>query len=275
MTNGAEFRPRSDEADEAAILEQLQSAPVPVAEATFRERLKREFISGSFADRPVVLSLPPIRRRRRMRWAVGLAAAASVTITAAAFNEAPRWTALPSAGTGTLTVNGVSFPVGNSEELTRRLRPGSRVLLESTQDLDLVSSGLLAMQLSPGTELVLPAPPGRWFGRAGRASVDRGLLRVTTGRRFSGARLAITTPEATVRVTGTTLAVIAEPTGTCVCVLEGTAHVRPHRGAMTRVHPGSQCEVARGAATSRMHDMREAERPKLLDLRDRLQSVMN
>jgi ferric-dicitrate binding protein FerR (iron transport regulator) len=131
------------------------------------------------------------------------------------------------------------------------------------------------MQISPGTEMVLPSPPGRWFGRAGKASVDRGQLRVTTGRRFGGARLAIRTPEATVHVTGTTLAVIAESTGTRVCVLEGVTHVRPHRGAMTRVHPGSTCVVDRGTATSRMREMREAERPKLLDLRDRLQAVMN
>jgi len=131
------------------------------------------------------------------------------------------------------------------------------------------------MQLSPGTELTLPSPPGRWFGRHARASVDRGLVRVTTGKNFDGARLAITTPEATVHVTGTTLAVIAEAAGTCVCVLEGTAHVRPHRGTMTRVHPGRQCEVSRGDGASKLGDMREAERPKLLDLRDRLQSVMN
>jgi ferric-dicitrate binding protein FerR (iron transport regulator) len=98
---------------------------------------------------------------------------------------------------------------------------------------------------------------------------------VTTGRRFSGARLAITTPEASVRVTGTTLAVIAEPAGTCVCVLEGTAHVSPHRGGVTRVSSGTRREVSRGARTSRTGDMRETERPKLLDLRDRMQAVMN
>ena len=271
MINDAEFGLGSEE---ARVLEELRSATVPAAEAAFRERLKGEFVSGSFTGRPVVLPLP-VRRRIRARWVVGLAAAASVAIVAAALNQAPRWTALPSAGTGTLVVNGVSLPVGDTDALTRRLRPGSRVLLQSTQDLDLVSSGLLAMQLSPGTELVLPSPPGRWFGRTGRASVDRGLIRVTTGKRFGGARLAITTPEATVHVTGTTLAVIAEPGGTCVCVLEGTAHVRPHRGTMTRVSPGTRCEIAHGAATSKMNEMREAERPKLLDLRDRLQSVMN
>jgi hypothetical protein len=172
-------------------------------------------------------------------------------------------------------VNGVSLSVRDSGELTRRLKPGSRMKLESDQELELVSSGLLALQLSPGTEIVLPYAPGRWFGRNSRASVTGGSLRVTTGRRFSGARLAITTPEASVRVIGTTLAVISEPTGTCVCVLEGTAHVSPRRGGVTRVSSGTRCEVSRGARTSRVGDMRDAERPKLLDLRDRMQAVMN
>jgi len=271
MTYGAEFKPTPEE---GRVLEQLRAAPAPVADPAFRERLRRDFIAGEFPERPVLVPLPR-RRRYRARWVVGFAAAATVVIVAAALNQAPRWTALPSAGSGTVVVNGVSFPVTNTSELTRRLLPGSRVVLQSSQDLDLVSSGLLAMQLSPGTEMVLPSPPGRWFGRASRASVERGLLRVTTGRRFGGARLAIRTPEATVHVTGTTLAVIAESTGTSVCVLEGVTHVRPHRGSMTRVHPGSTCEVARGTATSRMREMREAERPKLLDLRDRLQAVMN
>jgi ferric-dicitrate binding protein FerR (iron transport regulator) len=271
MSHGTETRPSPQE---TRVLEQLRAAPPHAADPAFRERLRRDFVSGEFAERPLVVALPR-RRRHRARWVVGFAAAATVAIVAAALNQAPRWTALPSAGTGTVVVNGVSLSVANTSELTRRLRPGARLLLQSSQDLDLVSSGLLAMQLSPGTEMVLPSPPGRWFGRASRASVDRGLLRVTTGRRFGGARLAIRTPEATVHVTGTTLAVIAEPTGTSVCVLEGITHVRPHRGSMTRVHPGSTCEVVRGTATSRMREMREAERPKLLDLRDRLQAVMN
>ncbi len=271
MIQGSEYKPSPEE---ARVLERLRAAPPPVAAAAFREGRRRDFVEGEFSERPLIVPLP-VRRRPRARWVVGFAAAATVTIVAAALNQAPRWTALPSAGSGTVTVNGVALPVGDTDELTRRLKPGSRVLLQSTQDLDLVSSGLIAMQISPGTEMVLPSPPGRWFGRAASARVERGLLRVTTGRRFGGARLAIRTPEATVHVTGTTLAVIAESTGTSVCVLEGTTHVRPHRGTMTRVHAGSTCEVARGTATSRMREMREAERPKLLDLRDRLQAVMN
>ena len=261
--------------EELRISERLRSMTPPSADPAFRERLRVDFVSGSLGGRLRIVPMPPARPRRWIRWITAAAAAAASVIVVAALNQAPRWTALPSAGTGNLIVDGVSFPVRETSELTRRLRPGSRVRLESTQDLELISSGLLALQLSPGTEIVLPPAPGRWFGRASRASVSGGSLRVTTGRRFSGARLAITTPEASVHVTGTTLAVIAEPTGTCVCVLEGTAHVRPHRGQAKRVHSGTSCVVTRGERTSRMADMRETERPKLLDLRDRMQAVMN
>jgi len=204
---------------------------------------------------------------------MGVAAAAVIVV--AAINQPPRWTALPSAGSGRLVVNGVAVPIRETAELTRRIRPGSRVRLESSGDLDLVSSGLLAMQISPGTELVLPSPPGRWFGRSARSSVASGQVRVTTGRRFGGAHLPISTPEATIRVTGTTLAVIAESTGTCVCVLEGTAHIRPHKGEMTPVLSGTRCEVARGTRKPKTSEMRGTDRPKLVELRDRMQAVMN
>jgi ferric-dicitrate binding protein FerR (iron transport regulator) len=265
----------ASEPNEARVAERIRNLSPPQADPSFRERLKHEFVSGSFADRPRVVPIPPRRTRRRLRWAFGIAAAAACVTVVAALNQPPRWTALPSAGTGHLVVNGTPVPIHETAELTRRLEPGARVRLECTADLDLVSSGLIAMQLSPGTELVLPSPPGRWFGRSANASVARGLLRVTTGRRFSGARLAITTPEAMIRVTGTTLAVIAEPAGTCVCVLEGAALVRPHRGETTRISSGSRCEVPRGAHRSAMGEMRGTERPKLLDLRDRMRAVMN
>ena len=272
MSDETQFTPS---AEERRVLDRLRASATPRADAAFRERLKLEFASGEIEDRRSVLPLPIERRTHRVRWMAGFAAAAAAMILTLALNQAPSWTALPSAGSGTLIVNGVPLPVSDAAGLTRSLRPGSRLLLRSSQDLDLVSSGLLAMQLAPGTEVVLPKPPGRWFGRAARASVDRGHLRVTTGRRFDGSRLAITTPDATVHVTGTTLAVIAESTGTCVCVLEGTAHVRPHRGVMTKVPPGTRCEVPRGEPSPRHGEIRVAERPKLVDLRDRLKSVMN
>jgi hypothetical protein len=271
-------RQAEPEAEDTRILERIRGLARPPAEASFREQLRRDFVSGTFGQRPRALEAPPRRPARILAWAAGLSAAASVAIVLAVLNQPPRWTALPSGGSGNLVVNGLSIPVRETAELTRRIRPGSRIRLESTEELDLISSGLLAMQLSPGTEMVLPSPPGRWFARGPMGKVAGGLLRVTTGRRFHGARLAITTPDATIHVTGTTLAVIAEPTGTCVCVLEGTAHVAshaPHQGEMTRVIPGSSCEVKRGGQTPKRGEMRDTERPRLVDLRDRMQAVMN
>jgi len=272
MNDGGVFEPGPEE---ARVLERLRSAAPPRADAAFRNQLKQEFVSGAISERHAVLSLPEPKRAHRVRWIAAMAAAASITVVALALNQAPRWVVMPSSGSGTLLVNGVPHSIEDAAALSRHLRPGARVVLQSSQDLDLVSSGLLAMQLTPGTEAVLPAPPGRWFGRAGRASVAHGHLRLTTGRRFEGSRLSITTPDAVVQITGTTLAVIAEATGTCVCVLEGTAHVRPHRGSMTPVMPGTRCEVARGERESHSGEIRVAERPKLLDLKDRLKSVMD
>jgi hypothetical protein len=207
---------------------------------------------------------------------LAVSATAGWLVVLAGLNQAPPWTALPSAGTGNVIVNGVSVPVRDYHKLTSRLMPGARVRLESDQDLDILSSGVLALQLTPGTEAVLPAAPGRWFGRSGVARVDRGSLRVTTGLRFDGAHLAITTPDATIRLTGTTVAVIADLTGTCVCVLDGTADVRARRGDIVHVPAGTRCDIARnGNKAPRTGEMRGAERPKLQDLRDRLQAVMN
>jgi hypothetical protein len=205
-----------------------------------------------------------------------MAAIVAWLVVLAGLNQAPPWTALPSAGSGNVIVNGVSVPVRDYHRLTSRLGPGARVRLESDQDLDILSSGVLGLQLTPGTEAVLPAAPGRWFGRSVVARVDRGSLRVTTGLRFDGAHLAIITPDATIRLTGTTVAVIAEPGGTCVCVLDGTADVKASRGGVVHVPAGTRCDIARnGNKAPREGEIRGAERPKLQDLRDRLQAVMN
>jgi hypothetical protein len=220
---------------------------------------------------------PPTRKRRGLwRWALAVGAIVAWLVVLAGLNQAPPWTALPSAGSGNVIVNGVSVPVRDFHRLTSRLGPGARVRLESDQDLDILSSGVLGLQLTPGTEAVLPAAPGRWFGRSVVARVDRGSLRVTTGLRFDGAHLAIITPDATIRLTGTTVAVIAEPGGTCVCVLDGTADVKASRGGVVHVPAGTRCDIARnGNKAPREGEIRGAERPKLQDLRDRLQAVMN
>jgi hypothetical protein len=44
---------------------------------------------------------------------------------------------------------------------------------------------------------------------------------------------------------------------------------------MIQVTSGSRCEIARGGHTPTIGEMRGAERPRLMDLRDRMRAVMN
>ena len=119
MKEGANFEPS---AEEARVLERVRNASPPKAGASFRERLKHEFVSGDFAERGVV-PLPPARRRtRHVRWMAGLTAAAAAMIVTLALNEAPRWTALPSAGSGTLVVNGATRPPKNTNRQAGSMR---------------------------------------------------------------------------------------------------------------------------------------------------------
>jgi ferric-dicitrate binding protein FerR (iron transport regulator) len=102
------------------------------------------------------------------------------------------------------------------------------VHFEGPVPIELASSGQVLLELVPGTDLTLPAPPGRWWARSAHIALRSGEIRVSTGEKFHGARLQVTTSEAEVHVTGTTFAVICFPEGTCVCVCEGTVAVGEH-----------------------------------------------
>src|SRR5207249_6837996 len=104
--------------------------------------------------------------------------------------------------------------------------------------LEIMGPGQLVIQMTPGSDVTIPKTPGRWFGRRVSTEVRAGELRITTGHGFDGARLSITTPAARVEVTGTTLAVICDPEGTCVCVLEGKVGVGGRDGPMETVKQG-------------------------------------
>ncbi|HEY2955620.1 MAG TPA: FecR domain-containing protein [Candidatus Eisenbacteria bacterium] len=232
-------RERLSQEEERARAAVRRLAP-PAAPAAWRARLKHEFASGALASAPpraAVLPLP-LHRRPAFHWALLPVAAAAALVAASALNQAPRWELISSRGDGIAVIDGVPVPVNHADDLARRLRPGARLRLPESAELAIASRGQIAMEITPGTDLTLPEPPGRWFGRHARAGIAVGDLRVTTGRGFRGARLEIETPEAMVEVTGTTLAVICEPAGTCVCVLEGHVMVAV-RGESTRAEVGA------------------------------------
>jgi hypothetical protein len=172
-------------------------------------------------------------------------------------------------GDGIVVVGNRAISARHVEELETWMRPGARVRVPQGTTLEIVSQGALAIQVTPGTEFFVPEVPGRWFDRIIRARVQSGELRITSGPRFVDASLAIMTPEARIELRGTTIAVICEPAGTCVCVHDGLAMVGALDGPMTAVRPGERRYVFRdGRAPDHAH-IRDTEVEPLGDFQAR------
>ena len=270
---------------EARAREAVRSLSRPQADSAFRARLKREFEAGSITS-------PYARRGRRSseqapswesgmgrvvrgrwaRWAplAWAAAAAFLIMSVIGLNRGPRWEVSGVTGAGIAVVDDRPIPLEHREQLLQALHPGARIQVPIGAELEVTAPGDLMIQATAGSEMVLPKSPGRWFGRQAVAEIRRGELRITTGSGFHGARLAVITPEARVEVTGTTLAVICEPRGTCVCVFEGRVLVGARSGTMEPVTSGRRRYVFKDGRPPEMAEMRGAEREKLGTFRGRL-----
>jgi hypothetical protein len=190
-------------------------------------------------------------------------------------NLGPRWQLVSSRGAGEVVVDGVPVSISDMNGLERRLKHGARLRLPNEGQIELAIPGQVALQVAPGTDDTRPAAAGRWFGRGTRASVAHGEVRITTGKAFYGARLAVETPEAMVQVTGTTLAVICEPTGTCVCVLEGSVRVAAQAGgAGVPVSEGHRRYVFNDARAPESAEIRPTEIGALQEFRERRRPLM-
>jgi len=261
----------------------LDAAP-PRAGSAFRERLKDEFVTGAIEvsgtrearGRARRKTLPIYGLRPRSRapvWiAASVAAAAALTIVIGTLNQGTKWLVTGVRGEGMVAVDGEQVSLSDRTALNRLLVPGAEVKIPDGVEIDLVSDGAMALQLTRRTDLTLPPPPARWINRHTEVHVRYGDIRVTTGPKFHGTRLDVVTPDAAVNVTGTTLAVIVQTNGTCVCVLEGVARVgRMVDGLPTDVQPvpgGRLRFVWKGDKPPSTDHMRDMERAKLTEFRD-------
>ncbi len=261
----------------------LLDAPPPRADAAFRERLRDAFVSGAIevsgtreARGRARRKTSPIRLAPRSRapvWiAASLAAAAALTIVIGTLNQGQKWMVTGVRGEGMVAVDGETVSLSDRAALNRLIVPGAEVKIPDGVEVDLVSDGVLALQLSRRTDLTIPPPPTRWINRRSEIHVRYGDIRMTTGPKFHGTRLNVVTPEAAVEVIGTTLAVIVQTNGTCVCVLEGTAQVgrMAENGAsdMQPVHGGHLRFVWKEDRPPSSDHMRDMERVKLAEFRD-------
>ena len=250
--------------------ESVRRLPRAAADPDFRARLMTDFASGRIATgaaRTGAFGLP-WHHREMTRWALGAAAAAALIVTAIALNQGPSWRVTSRHGSGIASVDGRGVELG-SPEFERLLKPGAHLALPSDADLALQAGDQMMVALDPGSEVTLPGAPGRWWGRRIEGRVDSGIMRVSLGPTFHGSVLALRTHEAQLRVVGTTFAVICEPTGTCVCVLEGVVDVGPIGGAMAEIPGGMRGYVFANGAPMDREGMRPEERIRLTELRRR------
>ena len=261
--------------EERRASQALRELRDPAADAGFRARLKRDFMSGAPARQPVAPRFPGLRRPGFF-WVAVPAAAAAVLIGLVMLNPGPQWEVLSARGEGAVVIDGVPVAIHYAADLERRLKPGARLVTPPEGVLEIMLPGLVAMQIAPGTDVVLPAAPGLWFAREANARLRVGEVRVTTGASFPGARLAVETPDAMVEVRGTTLAVICEPTGTCVCVLEGSVTVASKReGAGVPVTAGRRRYVWNDDRAPEVADIRGNEIGELREFMEQRRPLMN
>jgi hypothetical protein len=256
------------------------AAPDPA----FRARLKAEFSSGAIEGRavlepkgrPVVIPFPWGGGAPSPGWRSMAAAAAAVflVVLTGILNQGPSWRITGLRGDGTVRLDGKSVSAADASILGTRVPAGVRVEVADGAELDLRADGILALQCTAGSDLVLPPPPPRWFARRAALHVQDGEIRVSTGPGFKGAHLAITTPDAALAVTGTTFAVILEPTGTCVCVFEGMVQVGPRAGPGAPVTSGNRRYVFRDGRPMEDAAMRDVEHVKLGAFRDTQAAAM-
>lgn len=210
----------------------------PRADDAFRARLRQEFVSGRIGRRRGIAFRPPWFLRGAV-WVPVAAAFACVALLAA--NRGPDWHVIAVDGPGPVVVDGVSFSIGDRTGIDERVRRGGRVTVQGATTLDLAATGVTALALAPGADVTLSAPPNRWWWRGMDAQIKTGDAYFSTGKRFHGAHLDVSTPDVSVRAVGTSFAVLCAPFGTCVCVMEGQVQVGGQGTA-----PGTGVQVPQG-----------------------------
>lgn len=240
------------------------------ARAEYRARLRTAFVQGELQP------LAPVRRSPRplFFWGGGLlAAAATILLLLRALLPAepgPPWLVAPGIDRSVSVVadgQALTLPA-DAAALRETLRDGGLLALPDSLPLSLTLDRRLAVQLAPGSRVRLPGVRAGWPSLA--VVVEEGEARFTSGAAFKGRTLIVTTAESVVEVTGTTIAVIADSSGTCVCVLEGAVRVGRGGVASSPLAAGFRVILDRDGGPPVQEPIRPMEAMKLSMFRDQL-----
>lgn len=266
MTSG---RKDDLDTDQRRARESARGLPMVPSDPGFRERLKRQFIERT-------IPAPP-RAEKEASWfpkpvliSIALSAAAVIFLLfLSVANRGPSWEIVRPDPGARLLVDGEPLDLDRADMVEASLHSGARLAVEGSAAITFSCGEHLLIQLPVGTEITLPADPKRWLGRRLQTSITKGRLRIVTGEPFRGASLRVRTPDAEVEVLGTTLAVILEPYGTCVCVLDGSVRVHTESEPASLVPEGSRKVFYNDGRAPLVDEIRPDEWMKL----ERLQSL--
>jgi hypothetical protein len=216
------------------IREGIRSTGEVRADATFRERLKRDFTSGEISEPVVRPEQHASRRLPRWTWLLVPAAAVVLIVALILPKPEPTWTVQ---GEGQVVINGETLSTDSPDLIARALGSGGTVQIPDGSSLHLRLDDRLILALIEGTEATVPAPPKRGSEGPLISEVRIGELRLKTGPGFPGSRLHVLTTDGRTEIVGTIVSVYKGDGYTCVCVLEGTALIGVDETSLEEIPP--------------------------------------
>ncbi|MBD3237564.1 MAG: hypothetical protein GF330_12730 [Candidatus Eisenbacteria bacterium] len=250
----------------------VRALPTPAPRPDFAQRLRSDFVSGTLATTREQDAARARERRSALRlWMTAGAAAVAILalIVLSGLNRGPQWQPVAPAQPGRVLIDDQPLALDDLETLARHLRPGAHLVCSDSTGFELFAGEQLWIEMTPGSDMILPPTAGRWWGRSPRGRVEDGEVRFTTGAGFAGTELRIATAIAEVEVRGTTIAVIDSPEATCVCVYEGEVRMGPRDAAMQRLDAGRRRILYGDDRAPLEEEILPMERMKLQMLRDR------
>jgi len=235
--------------NEQRAADHVRGLPHAEAAGAFRDRLRHAFVTGTIEPSapPSARPAPATSRRWWWSWLIPATVVAAAVVIIVNRPVPLRVTAVN--GSGGVVV-GERVVRSSTDLVGRNIPAGSRLDVSDSTTIDLLASDVVLIEVTPGSRMTVPKAPGRLFSRAAACSLLAGEIRVKTGSRFHGVSLRVYTPDGMAEITGTLLSVQSDDNGTCVCVLEGTAHVGVTEADLQPVQPGYRKVMPRGGSPS-------------------------
>ena len=202
----------------------LARTPIaPPARPEFRDELRRSFLTGQWPDFETFEAESARPAGKLLRFLIPVAAAAAIVIVTILTPRERRWDARI-LGPDSVEVAGISLGTNDEARIGVEASRGGPIVVGES-GLELVLEDRMVLEIRPQTTLTLQPLPDA--GAEGQLVVDieRGEAFLRTLEDGLDFRVTFTTDEAWVHVVGTALGVLANDTGTCICVSEGSVRV--------------------------------------------------